>query len=124
MVFLGLSATGELVNLLVKRAQLSFLPRLSLEHGGRTRAGRRKTARPLDPKRPVHLVLRSLRARGEWSLLRPANQVAVEAALERAKRASGVRVYRFVNVGNHLHLLVGFRTRRAFQRFLRSNELA
>lgn len=31
----------------------------------------------------------------------------------------GVRIYRFVNVGNHLHLLIGARKRAAFQNFLR-----
>ena len=47
--------------------QLSFLPSFkslntALKHGGDVRKGRRKVARPVDPKRPIHLVLTSSRA--------------------------------------------------------------
>jgi hypothetical protein len=40
------------------------------EHGGSIRQGRRKLARPVDPKRPLHVVLRSEKAKGDLSLLR------------------------------------------------------
>lgn len=81
--------------------------------------GRRKAFRPLDPKRPVHLVLRSSRAQGQWSLLHPSNVRHVDGHARRIALKHRVRLYRYVNVGNHLHLLVKTPTRRAFQRFLR-----
>lgn len=75
--------------------------------------------RPLDPKRPIHLILRSTRARGPWSMLVRRNEVQVKGILDKTSEKYGVRVYRFANVGNHLHILVLVRTRTAFKRFLR-----
>lgn len=90
--------------------QLSFLPKInlsaSLAHGGSTRKRKRKTARPFDLNRPLHVVMRSSRARKEWSLLRPKNRDLVEKTLKCCARRYGVKIYRFVNVGNHLHLLI------------------
>ena len=99
--------------------QLSFLPKVSVAHGGELSIGKRKTARPLDPKRPLHIVMRSSRARGEWSLLRGRNRMHIQRIVDEAAAKHGVRIHRFVNVGNHLHLLVGARKRAAFQNFLR-----
>lgn len=103
----------------MRARQLSFLPKVPLEHGGQIRRGKRKTARPIDLKRPLHLVLRSSMARGRRSMLAPAYERRVRAVVDAASKKYGVRVHRFVNVGNHLHLLVQTRTRRAFQGFLR-----
>ena len=99
--------------------QLSFLPKVSLEHGGQTRPGRRKIARPIDLKRPLHLVLRSSMARGPHSMLAPKHEHRIRAIVDLAAEKYDIRLYRFVNVGNHLHLLVQTRTRPAFRGFLR-----
>ncbi|MCC7443129.1 MAG: transposase [Bdellovibrionales bacterium] len=88
-------------------------------HGGDESIGRRKTRRPLDPHRPVHVTLRSERARGRLSLLAPRVRFTVKALALRAAARHEVRVLRFVNVGNHLHLLVKARSRESFQNFLR-----
>src|SRR5271170_5170812 len=85
------------------------------EHGGVIRKGRRKLFRPMDPKRPMHLVFRSTRARGEWSLLRRQNAWAIKAILVGSARKNGVIIYNFANYGNHLHLDVKDPTRRAIQ---------
>ncbi len=60
--------------------------------------------RPFDPQRPLHVVLRSSRAKGEWSLLRHRDRI--ERLLDRQAHKWGIRIHRFANVGNHLHLLV------------------
>ena len=86
----------------MRAKQLSFLPKQELQHGGILSKGRRKTARPMDPKRPLHLVLRSSRAKGPWSLLHPKNERRVKHELEVTSAKYGIRVYRFANVGNHL----------------------
>src|SRR6185437_12792175 len=99
--------------------QLSFLPKLSLEFGGETRKGKRKVARPIDPKRLLHVVLRSSIAKGPRSMLTPAHEGRIRRIIENASGKYDVRVRRFVNVGNHLHLLVQTRSRKAFQGFLR-----
>jgi REP element-mobilizing transposase RayT len=99
--------------------QLSFLPRTPTEHGGNLHQGKRKTARPIAPKLPIHLVLRSSRARGAWSLLHSRNVGHVRRIVDTSARKYGVRVYRYANVGNHIHLLIQPRTKTAFRGFLR-----
>lgn len=88
-------------------------------HGGGLRPGKRKIARPFDPKQALHVTLRSSKARGEWSLLSPRNHDKVHDFTQRIAAKHGVRLYRFANVGNHVHLLLRARTRTALQRFLR-----
>jgi len=88
------------------------------EHGGDFRQGRRKLERPVSVRRPMHVVLRSERARGGWSMKK--HQTKIREALRACVSRSGVRVYDFANVGSHLHLLVRARRRDAFQRFLRT----
>lgn len=91
-----------------------------IEHGGELSIGRRKTARPVAVSRPMHLVLRSSRARGAWSLRSPQHRARIDRELSRWARRFGIRVYRAANAGNHLHLLVGARHRLPFQNFLRA----
>jgi REP element-mobilizing transposase RayT len=105
------------------RARQSSLPGFkfnsSTVHGGEHACGKRKTARPLDPKQALHLVLRASRAKGSLSMLHPRHCNAIEQlASDIAKRWS-IRIYRYANVGNHLHLLVRTRSRRAWRGFLR-----
>jgi REP element-mobilizing transposase RayT len=98
--------------------QLSFLPRSPREHGGTFRKGRRKSKRPFDPKRSLHLTMRSRRARGVMSMLRQNHKWRIWGLLQRVSEKHQIRVYRFANVGNHLHLLVQARRRDQLQRFL------
>lgn len=92
------------------------------EHGGSLSFGKRKTFRPIDPKQPLHVVLRSSKAKGALSLLHPRHCNAVESFVRKTAKRWGVRLYRFANVGNHLHLLVQVPTREAWKRF--SKELS
>ena len=103
----------------MRARQLSFLPKIPLEHGGQIRRGKRKIARPIALKQPLHVVMRSSMARGRHSMLTPAHETRVRAIVDATAEKYGIRVHRFVNVGNHLHLLVQTRTRPAFQGFLR-----
>jgi REP element-mobilizing transposase RayT len=90
------------------------------EFGGSLVKGNPREARPIAVKRPMHLVMRSSSATGEFSLLRPVRSRKIEAAVLRLAQHSGVRVYRFANSGNHLHLVILPRSRQAFQAFLRA----
>jgi REP element-mobilizing transposase RayT len=99
--------------------QISFLPKPPKDHGGSLRPRRRKTARAIDPKQLLHTVLKSSRARGEWSMLSRRHRPHVDQAVARIARHHGVRLYRYANVGNHLHLLLKTPSRLAFQRFLK-----
>ncbi len=77
-----------------------------------------KTARPISVRRPMHLVVRSTRATGSQSfLLRDRD---LRKVLSKQGKSFGVKIYRFANAGNHLHMIVLPRSRAAFQKFLRS----
>ncbi len=65
-----------------------------------TRASRQR--RPRGTKEAMHLVLRSDRARGAKSLLK--YDSVVRAVIAKIASRNGVRIYRIVNAGNHLHI--------------------
>jgi REP element-mobilizing transposase RayT len=81
--------------------------------------GLRKLTRPLSSRRPLHVVLRSARARGRWSMRTKTNQQVVRKALRSYAHRYGIKIYEFANAGNHLHLLLRSRCRLALQNFLR-----
>jgi REP element-mobilizing transposase RayT len=90
------------------------------EHGGSTRRGRRKIARPVATRRPMHVVLHSTRAAGPWSLRKRKADIAIRAAMRALASSHGIRIYEFANAGSHLHLLLRAKHRRSFQDFLRA----
>jgi REP element-mobilizing transposase RayT len=105
--------------------QRSVLRKLRLgpartEHGGEIRRGLRKLERPIDLRRPLHVVLRSSRARGAWSLRAQTNERIVRWVMRRFARRYSVRIYEFANAGNHVHLLLRVKCREALQNFLRT----
>ena len=99
--------------------QLSFLPPQILEHGGDIQKGRRKTARPFDSKRALHIVMRAPKARGKLSMLADHNARKIRALVYKHAKHRGVRIYQVVNVGNHLHIIAKAKHRCEFQAFLR-----
>ncbi|MBK9293923.1 MAG: transposase [Oligoflexia bacterium] len=105
-----------------KQKQLGFevLERQSLKYfgGAYLKNSHAKVARPITTKRSMHLVLRALMAKGEFSLLRK-ERIIKELIYNQAK-TFGVRVYRLANGGNHLHLIIMPRSREAFHAFIRS----
>ena len=65
-----------------------------------TRAARQR--RPRATKEAMHLVLRSDLARGSKSLLKYDH--VIQKVIAKLALRHGVRVYRIVNAGNHLHI--------------------
>src|SRR3989338_8692019 len=101
------------------KKQLEFFnERLRLDFGGSSLKGNAKKARPLDRKKPIHLVMRSSIAKGEKSFLR--NGKRVRGIVRRQAKRFGVRIYEFAVVGNHFHLLVRITTPQTFKGFLRA----
>ena len=90
-----------------------------LEYGGEKSVGRRKTMRPFDRKRAMHATFRATKAVGAWSMHNRRHKGFVYGLAERIALESNVRLYRVVNVGNHIHVVLKARSRRDFQRFLR-----
>lgn len=98
--------------------QQSFIPNSSRrEHGGSLLVGRRRTRRPLSPKKPLHLVLRSDFAVGSRNLLK--HQQLILRVLAKSARRFRIRIYEKAIVSNHIHLLVRGRSRRDLQNFFR-----
>ena len=75
--------------------------------------------RPISTKRPMHLVLRSSLAKGSYSFLRPERARKIKRVVEKTARRSNLKLYRYANSGNHLHLLILPPSRKAFHRFVR-----
>lgn len=71
------------------------------EFGGSQLKSNPKFKRPLSTRLPIHLTLRARR-----SVLRlPRTYKFVSREIERIAKKHGLRIYRFANVGNHLHIL-------------------
>lgn len=90
------------------------------QHGGIKTKGFRKNERPLSTKRPIHLVLKSDKAKGRYSFLNFKNKSQVEKLLKQKARQFGIKIQDFANVGNHLHLKIKITSRQSFQKFLKS----
>jgi len=107
------------------RARLqSFLPGLNpkngdIAYGGDHTAGKRKETRPFDSKQALHVVMRSSRAHGSWSMLHLKHCQNIHEFTHKLAERWGVRIYRYANVGNHIHLLIRARSRPVLQRYLR-----
>jgi REP element-mobilizing transposase RayT len=89
-------------------------------HGGGIRAGKRKLSRPFIPGQPLHVVLRSSKARGDWSLLKKKNENSVSRIIYAHAERNGVDIYQYANGGNHLHVLLKCKSKKRFQAFLKS----
>jgi REP element-mobilizing transposase RayT len=99
---------------------ISRFPRNPTAFGGSLLKGHPRGARPIRAKQPLHVVLRSSLARGPRSFLAPTRARRIENLVYRLGKKLDVRVYRFANSGNHLHLLVLPRSRESFHAFSRA----
>jgi REP element-mobilizing transposase RayT len=74
-----------------------------------------KRSRPLDSKLPIHLSLRAHK-----SLMRlPKTIRLVDSQVEWICKKHGVTLYKYANVGNHLHLVIKIPQRRRWNAFIR-----
>lgn len=102
--------------------QLALMKKGSLSYGGellKTRKGR-AGGRPLSTKNSMHLVLRSTKAKGNWSFRTPKNSRAVREIVGKFSQKYGVKMLSLANVGNHLHFHLQLRSRHAYKAFIRS----
>ncbi len=89
-------------------------------HGGSQRPSDRKYKRPLSTKDFTHLILRSSRAKGAQSLRSARNLKAIERIILRQAKLSRVNLDRFSINSNHLHLLISFKRREFYFKFVRA----
>ena len=88
--------------------------------GGSRLKGHPKTARPLNTKESIHLVLKSARAFGSQSMLHGHNAKKIHELIYNQAECCGIKVYHFVNVGNHLHLVIKLHDIKLFRKFIRA----
>ena len=85
------------------------------EHGGVFNLNKRKTARPIVVKNALHVVLRTT-----FTLLtNKVNVLIIKNVLSEATKRYNVKIYNCANVGNHLHLVISGKSKKAIQDFLR-----
>jgi REP element-mobilizing transposase RayT len=98
-------------------SQAKFWKKPKETHGGAQAAGKRKVARVILVKQPMHLTFKSSRAKGEWSFHKRGDELE-DLVYETAERFN-VRIRMYSNVGNHIHLVAQGKKRFLFQNFLR-----
>lgn len=105
-----------------KNRQISLFKKASSAYGGSLRNTRlgRSTPRPLATRESMHLVLRSTRAKGAMSLLKPRNAWLVDSIIAKFSFIYGVRILSMANVGNHLHLHIRLTGRQGYKPFIRA----
>lgn len=84
-----------------------------------TRAGR-KGPRPLATKSTMHFVLRSSKAKGNWSMARPNHRKKIEQITRKFAEKYGVRILSLANVGNHLHFHIQLTNLFTYKAFIRA----
>lgn len=82
--------------------------------------GNPREKRPLSTRNPIHVTMKSSLAQGKRSLLNPRAAKVTQSTLAICARRSGVRIYRYQNVGNHLHLVIRLHRRWSWVQFSRS----
>ncbi|MGE4130428.1 MAG: transposase [Bdellovibrionales bacterium] len=74
--------------------------------------GKRKSARPLSRKHPIHLVMKSSR----HNLRR--NERGLHEQWSRLAKRWGIKTYRLVVASDHLHVVVKIQSRECYRKFI------
>ena len=89
--------------------------------GAHLKKSHAKKARPIAIKKTMHLTLRSSKAKGKYSLRLNKDRInRIEKVVRSQAQKFGVEIFRYANVGNHLHLLIKPNYRLGFIYFLRA----
>lgn len=88
--------------------------------GGKSHSTHPKTKRSFSRKNAIHITMRSEFAVGGRSMLSTAHRDRVDRIVRDFAAKFQLKLYRFVNVGNHLHIVVKAPSRLSLSRFLRT----
>jgi putative transposase len=89
-------------------------------HGGENSKNKRKTKRPFDSKKPIHIVMRSIRAKGIWSLRGFRVRSEIDGLIKKYAKKFHLSLYDFSINSNHIHILLRAKDQVALSRFLKS----
>lgn len=99
----------------MQQQNLFQLPKPSKAFGGSLQQrGKRKTARTLNSKLPIHLILRS-----EGNKLFK-NLMWTEFYLEKFSHKFNIKIYRKAVCSNHIHVLIKIPNREQYNKFIRA----
>jgi REP element-mobilizing transposase RayT len=96
------------------------LGKFRLIHGGEVNLGKRKTQRPVVPRKWMHLTLKSSLAKGRYSFLNIKHRAKIQSLINSEARRNFITLAEGVNMGNHFHLKIKCQNRKTFQKFLRT----
>jgi REP element-mobilizing transposase RayT len=107
-----------------RKPKAQFLPGLEKVgvkvFGGTQLKGNPREQRPISIKKPMHLTMRSRLATGDRSFLIHERSIKIETIIHKAAKVHGVQILRFANAGNHLHIAILPKSRKAFVAFIRT----
>jgi len=99
----------------MRQASFGFLKDYKKEFGGSLLKGKRKTARPLSTKHPIHLVLKSTHARPF-----PPTSRKLEKIFRAQASHYGIKIYDLALNWSHIHALITIPSRQAYLAFIRT----
>lgn len=106
--------------LLAMKQKELFSEKTSREYGGSLsqNSGKRKIARPLAFSKPMHLVIKSSKARGKLAFS-PTDQ-KTKLLIQKMGQRFGVRIYSAAQNWNHIHLVIRVKSRTSYRSFIRA----
>ena len=106
----------------MRKTQLELLKKQKSAYGGSLYTTReaRNEKRPLAVKNTMHLVLRSSKALGAWSLTKGRHEPEIRRIVKKFAERFGVRVLSLAVVGNHLHFQIKLSNRFLYTPFIRA----
>lgn len=81
-------------------------------------SGQRKTERPLVFSRPMHLVLKTSKAKGRYAFSPTDHRI--KFLIQKMGRRFGVKIYSAAQNWSHIHLVVRLRDRQSYRSFIRA----
>lgn len=99
----------------MKQLKMNFLNDYKKEFGGSLLVGKRKTARPLSHKLPIHLVLKSCHK----GIFNPGNR-SLEKLIKLQAQKFDIKVYDFALNWSHIHMVIKLKCKEDYIKFIRS----
>ena len=95
--------------------QMAFFKKTEKEFGGSLLKGKRKIARTLDSRKPLHFVLKC-----QKSIKLPLHRKTLQQLLRRYAKQFGVKVYKESVQKDHWHFCIKITTRHLYRSFIRA----
>ena len=102
----------------MKQSSFEFTKNFKPAFGGSLLAGKRKTARPLSVKSPMHFILKSSNARKSLSFVNHRHHI--EKLIANVSKKFQVKIYEMAVNFDHLHLVIKLPHRSVYPKWIRA----